>query len=214
MPLGTDKTTDAASDNRHPLNEFWGGVADINDDVRQSRTNASKNNTFIVFDINNLDVIEAREPYAFPVTKVEILELNIPGTPWEAFKESLRKCGYEGSLNDLIGKRMRWKYAGAILNQREVVDGKTSYVNKEGFCWQVVEIEGVNNTSDKLMDAVVALADGKNETDFKTQFLANNEMRSMTNYASMMQMVIGNSALSTLVSAGKLTFDGTVYHKV
>ena len=214
MPLGNERTTDAATDNRHPLNEFWGDIADITDPSRPSRTDASKSNTFIVFDINNLDVIEAREPYNFPVTKVEIMELTFANTPWEAFKESLRKCGFEGSLNNLIGKRTHWKYAPAILNRSEVVDGKRVYSNVEGACWQIVEIEGVNNTSDRLMDAVVALADGKNETDFKTQFLANNELRTMTNYASMMQMVIGNSALSTLVSAGKLTFDGTTYHKI
>lgn len=218
MALTRDVTTEAASANRHPLNDFWGTLEDINERSQAQRANPSKSTTFIVFDMSDIEVIAANEPYNFNVTKVEIPELNMSNTSWEAFKESLRKCGFSGSLNDLITKRLHWQWADALLSQREEKvneDGTKSftYPVKSGKCWQVIEIEGVENTSNKLLDAACEIANGKTDSQFKTDFMSNNDIRTLTGYSDLLMSVVNNQALDMLVSAGKLTFDGTVYHK-
>lgn len=218
MPLSTERTTDAATDNRHPLNDFWGDLADINDYSKLRISDTSKFNTFIKFDFASIDVIASKEPYNFPVTSVEILELNMPNSPWEAFKASLRNCGFIGDLNGLIGKRLRMQYTDAILSQRKPnpeAAGKFIYSNEPGSCWQVVEIEGVENTSNRLLDATVALANGVNDSTFKTVFMSDNSIRTMTGYAEMLVSVANNQALDMLVNSGKLTkgVDG-LYSKV
>lgn len=218
MPLGTERTTDAATDNRHPLSDFWGDLADISDYSKPRAGDASKFNTFIKFDFAGIDVIASKEPYNFPVTSVEILELNMPNSPWEVFKASLRNCGFTGDLNGLIGKRLRMKYTDAILSQRKPnpeAAGKFIYSNEPGSCWQVVEIEGVENTSSRLLDATIALADGVNDSTFKTAFMSDGSIRTMTGYAEMLVGVSQNQTLPMLIAAGKLTVDGSgIYHKV
>lgn len=211
MPVGGNRTTDAATNNRHPLNDFWGDIVDINDLVTPRRTDPTKNNTIIRFDIANLDIIEANEPYTFPTTQVEIFEMNMPNTNWEAWKESVRKCGYEGDLNGIINKRAHWQYAPATLSTRGE-DGK--YSNQPGKAWQIVEIEGVNNTSGSLIDKAVDIANGKTASEFKSAFMGDGNIRSLTGYSDMLVSVSKDEFLPTLVASGKLTLNGDIYSKV
>ncbi len=212
-PLPGDKTTEAAAEfSRHPLLEFVGDLVDINERIQPRRNDPSKTNSIIVFDFANIDVVASNEPYTFPTTQVEIFEMNMPNTQWEAFKASVRQCGYTGDLNGLIGKRMTFKWAAANLSNKNQVTGK--YEVKEASCWQVTAIEGVENTSGQLLEAVVSIADGKDAAAFKSAFLADGNIRSLTGYADMLASVMNNAALDLLVAAGNLTVDGSgIYHK-
>ena len=205
------KTTDAAPvGNRHPLQEFKGEIVDINEKSEVSRNNKAYTN--IVFDIAGLEVIQANEPYAFPTTQILIAEFNIPGSNWEAWKESLRNTGFTGDLNNLIGKRTHWKWDAALLSNRNQQTGK--YEMTESFCWKIIGIEGVSNTSGQLMYEVASIADGHTEAEFKSLFLANNEVRRLTGYADVLNMVMQNQLLPNLVLAGTLKVDGDKYVRV
>ena len=212
-PLPGDKTTEAAAEfSRHPLIEFIGDLVDINERIQPRRNDPSKTNSIIVFDFANIDVVTSNEPYTFPTTQVEIFEMNMPNTQWEAFKASVRQCGYAGDLNGLIGKRMTFKWSAANLSSKNQTTGK--YEVKEASCWQVTNIEGVENTSGQLLDSVLGIVDGKSAADFKSAFLADNSIRSLTGYADMLAQVMKNETLDILVSAGKLTVDTNgIYHK-
>lgn len=213
MPVSNDVTTEAAKNNRHPLDDFWGTVEDINDSTRPQTRNPGKSNTFIKFDLSQLEIIKANEPFNFPVTSIEVMEINIPGSEWEVLKESLRKCGFTGGLNNFIGKRAHFKYTDAILNKPRT-DGVQGYAMQPSYCWQVVEVEGVENTSSKLMDAIVELANGANAAEFKTKFMSEASIRTMTGFPDAMTAVATNTMLATLVASGKLTLNGDVYSKV
>ena len=220
MPLNREVPTDATSTNRHPLNHFWGTVEDINEVARAQRNDPNKTTNYIVFSMSQLEIIKANEPFNFPVAIIEIPEINIPNTPWEVFKTSLRTCGFSGLLNDIIGKRVRWEWAPAVLNQRKQTGVSPAgapvytYVNEDSFCWQIVEIEGTENTSNRLLDTACDIADGKTDSEFKTAFMSNGDIRGLTGYSDLLVAVAGNTALSTLVSAGKLRVDNGVYSKV
>jgi hypothetical protein len=210
MPV-SGKTTDAAPvGNFHPLQEFKGEIVDINEKQEVSRGNKAYTN--IVFDIAGLEVIEANEPYAFPTTQIVIAEFNFSNTNWEVFKESLRSTGFTGDLNNLIGKRAHWKWSPARISNRDQTTDK--YVVTDSFCWKIIGIDGVSNTSGQLMYEVASIADGNTESEFKAKFLANNEVRRLTGYADVLNMVMQNQLLPNLVLAGTLKVDGDKYVRV
>lgn len=219
-PLSKEVTTDEAVNNRHPLAHFKGKLADITDKTEVSkRTN--KPYTLLKFDFTNLEVIKANEPFNFPTTSVEIMEMNVPFSQWEAWKKSVREdCGYSGSIEGLIGKNMEWEYGMALLSQRATnEDGSfiepARYENRPGHCWLVREIEGVQNTGDKLLEWILENIDGRTEAQFKANFMAEAGIRNFTGYAETMTQVMAGAYLAPLVSANVLSVDASgVYHRV
>ena len=223
MPTNRTVTTDAPSDFRqHPLKEFKGTISDITDEPLSDN---NPNRFRIIFHISELEVIESNEPFNFPVTQVAIAEFNFPKTEWAALTESIRNAGYTGDINGLIGKRTHWKHAPATLNQR-VSAAKSAnpetgepampavYNDVQGNAWQILSIEGIENTTNDLVDKVVEIADGKDAVIFKSAFMSDMSLQGLTNYNEIAQQVMQNTALDFLVSINKLTFDGSVYHKV
>ena len=212
-PLPSDVTTEAAPvGNRHPLQEFVGDLVDINQTSEVAKNEKKTVYNIATFDFANIEVIAANEPYNFPTTQVALSMFNIPGTNWEEFKKSIKNCGFNGALNDLIGKRIHMKWASAMLSNRNQLTGK--YELGEGWCWQVVGIEGVTNTGSQLMDAIVTMADGHTADEFKASVLADPNIRTLTGYTDILGLVMGNQILPTLVAGGKLTLAGDKYTKV
>lgn len=210
-PVGNRNTEAAPAGNRHPLRKFWGDIGDIN--AVQATSRANKAYTNIVFDMVNIDILEANEPYTFPTTQISIPEFNFPGTAWEACKASIRRCGYTGPLDDLIGKRVLWDWSLAPIRNRNQQTGQ--YEETETSVWQITEIEGVANTGANLVAISADLANGNNEAGFRNAFLANNEVRGLSGYAEALAQVIRGAYLDLLVQAGQLTVDTSgIYHKV
>ena len=211
MPTTRTVTTDAPSGFRqHPLKEFKGRIVDITDEPL-----ASNPNVFLIkFAIAEVEVIEANEPFNFPVTEVEILEIRRSETAWAVFTESLRNYGFSGDINGLIGKRSHWKFAPAKLNMRVPGSDPAVYETRDANAWQVIELEGVENTTNELIDKVAAIADGKDATSFKSAFMSDMTLQGYSNYGEVAQQVMANTFLDFMVSVDKLSFDGTSYHKV
>lgn len=212
MPTSRTIGTDAPERTfrQHPLKEFKGRISDVTD-----RPLDNTPNRFIVtFDFSEVEVIEANEPFNFPVTQIEIMELNFPETAWAVLTESIRNCGYSGDINGLIGKHAHLKFAPARLNMRVAGSDPVKYETREANAWQFLDLEGVENTAGELFDKVAALADGKDATGFKSAFMSDMTLQSYSNYADVAQQVMANTCLDFMVSIGKLSFDGTLYHKV
>jgi hypothetical protein len=212
MPLNRQITTDATEGRTPPVLHFKGTLADITDEVRPQRRDENKTSNWLVFDFNNLNVIESSEPFNFPTYRIEILELNIPNSQWEAMKKSIRDCGYSGPIDGLIGRNnieMQWGTATLSLPK----DGG-GFENRDGSCWLFRSIEGVENTSGELLQWVIDHVDGKTEEQFKIEFTADATLRTKTNYAQTLSQVMNSSLLGGLVAAGSLTVgtDG-IYHK-
>ena len=210
-PVGSRTTEAAPAGNRHPLRKFWGDVVDINAVTATSRAN--KPYTNIVFDMANIDILEANEPYTFPTTQISIPEFSFPGTAWEACKASIRRCGFSGSLDDLIGKRVLWDWSLAPIRNRNQQTGV--YEEAETSVWQIVEIEGVANTGANLIAISADLANGKDEPAFRSAFLANGDIRGLSGYGEALVQVMRSAYLDLLVQAGQLTVDTAgIYHKI
>lgn len=220
MPTSKTYDTTPAEDFEPSLLHFKGLITDVRDEIRHNET-TNKDSTVIIFDCAEVEVIEAKAPFTMPVYQVEIRWLPFPGTQSSAFQISAEKAGYKGDLNGLIGKRIEWHYTSAMLNLPKRVtneDGTTSrgegYENRMGKCWQVVAIEGVENTSNKLGEAILNMADGKTATEFKSAFLSDMSLQGLSSYDEVATQVMQNTHLDLLVSVGQLTVDSDgKYHK-
>lgn len=213
-PVNINKTSEASSNNRSPLDEFKGEITDINEDNRNN-PRSGKTNTYIVFDIADLEIIKANEPYSFPTFKFDIMELNFPNTNWEIFKESLRNVGFANQpLNNLISKRVHIKWATAMMNMQVVGSNPVAYETRLGSCWQVMEVEGLKNTSAQLNEAIIKMANGKTAGEFKMAFMNDASIRTLTGYSDMMVAVANNTLLDALVTSGMLTNTNGTYASV
>lgn len=222
-PLSKEVTTQEAVNNRHPLAEFKGKLVDITDKTEISKR-TRKPYTILTFDFVDIEVIKANEPYNFPTTSVDIMEMNVPFSQWEAWKKSVRDCGYTGGIEGLINKHMHWEFGSALLSQRvqEVNDEgvlvdvePARYENRAGYCWLVREISGVENTGGQLLDWILDNINEHTEAQFKASFMAEAELRSLTGYNEAMVQIMAGTYLPPLVSSGVLSVDSDgVYHKV
>lgn len=210
-PLSKPITTDAAEGRIPPVLHFKGPLGDITDEVLPQRNNPAKTSNWLNFDFGITEAIETSEPFNFPTFRIRFLELNIPGSAWEAFKKSIRDCGYSGPIDGLIGKNFEMQWGKAMLSLPKDGGG---FENKEGSCWLARSIEGVENTSGELLAWVLDNVVGKDETSFKVQFTADATLRAKTGYQETLSQVMNGTLLQGLVSAGSLTVDGSgIYHK-
>ena len=213
-PVADNKTVDPAPEfNRHPLVKFWGDVVDINDSVEHN-DNTNKDNTFIIFDIADVEVLEANEPYNAPTTQLRFMELNFPKTDWDVMRQSIIAAGFPTgtSLNELIGKRCLFEFAPAKLNRRDRDTGK--YRDVDAHSWQIKEIKGVENTAAELMEKILAHADGKTEPEFKAAFLSDMSLPTLTNFGVVANQVMGGTFLDAMVATNQLTKDANgVYRR-
>lgn len=224
MPLPESKYDSTPAQDFEPtVLHFRGLCTDINEKT-ETNSQTSKDYQVLIFDFAELEVIEAKEPYNMPVMQVELRPITIPGTQYEVWKNSLEKTGFKGDLNSMIGKRQEWHYTSAMLNLPKrienpdgtfVRDPAGGYENRQGKCWQVVTIEGVENTSNKLGEAVVAMAEGKTDLEFKSAFMSDLSLQGLTSYDEVAGQVMQNTHLPLLVQAGVLSKDSEGrYHKV
>ena len=221
-PVQREISSTPATDNRHPLNYFRGVLVDIDEETRTPNRVGAKPYIVLIFKFDKLEVIESNEPYKFPTTVIEMPEFNFQGTAWNALKQSLVpfESVIQGNINNLIGKSQEWAQLPATMRDRQQdgtnPDGtqKYTYGDVVRNTWHVVAVEGAIDTQAQLMEAIVNMADGKDETSFSTSLLGAVNLRNLSGYVDMVQQVVQRKLLGNLVTAGQLSFDGILYHKV
>ena len=218
MPTTRPIDTAPPADFTPVITDFKCLITDVRDETRAGRNEDSRPVEWFIFDCAELEVLAAREPFTMPVYQVEIRMINMPYSQWAVMKESIRNCGYSGDVNGLIGKHVHFQWAPAIISlpKRDEAGNNTGgYENREGHCWQIVEVEGVENTSNQLEDKILTMADNRNAAAFKAEFLGDMSLNTLTGYDTTANQVIQGQLLPLLVTMGKLSLDENgVYHRV
>lgn len=224
MPTSKAVDTSPAPDYEPVVSHLIADISDIVDDTREVGAEGNKKNAeFIQFKLSNLDVKASKEPYTLPAFIVEIRYIRMPHSQWDVMAESIRKCGYEGDINGLILKRAEFKYTEGMLNlPKQVTDPETGvtstirgeYEVRKGNCWQIVNIDGVSNNSNQLQDKIVEMADGQTADGFKSIFMSDLTLQTMSGYQEAAVQIMNNTHLDLLVGLGALTKDAAgIYHK-
>jgi hypothetical protein len=191
----------------------------------------------------DVEVIEAVEPYHFPIFTFQVTESNKKKSRWGVLSESFNSVAdkqyseaqLDPSSPNFIkaSERMDWKDVlgktrlGFVLADGEdgrpeppmLYDGRAEE-DKPTPAWMIYSIEGIGAAGAEGISATElaeALLDGKTLAQFNKEALANPTIR---NKADLLQAIslpataAGNFA-NALVTAGKFTVDDAgVYHKV
>jgi len=215
----TDKPTGGDS----PLIRFRGTLDSF---VSEDRTDEQSGRQYrhIVFnftDISGEDVLEATEPFPFPVAQIRI-PYSEPtksrgATKWEAFAASIRSLavplgvGPGEVLQALVGKRQEWARSESTVRVME----EGQWVDAQRSCWKVIEVIGVsggNSTGMDILAHVADLLDGKNEQEFYQVLYPDEKARQ---HPEIITQATQRELLPALKAAGLVDVgaDG-VWHKV
>src|SRR3990172_5118849 len=219
-------TTDAPS-GVSPLKRFKGILAEWTRRSNQySNDDGSTRNSLVIdFKFSDLEVLEADEPYPWPVTTVSINYSDRSDTRWEAMAKSLRGLmpsvpGTE-RLDKLVGQTQEWAILPATLRLPLTEDdGVTPKVDGNGKplwgavpskAWQVVAVDGIGTPED-LTPYLVELANGKTEQGFNQAAMTDPKVIARPDVVTAFTE---RKVLDTLLMANLLTRDAEgLLHKV
>lgn len=207
-----------AEGGQHPLIEFKGILKDYNM-ITEKRQDSDRESTRVEFDFIDVEVIESREPYNFPIAKIVVGYSRRPDTVWDVLATSFRKVLPEQDIDLLVGKQQHWQYAPCSLRRptgEKDAKGRDIWDKVPSDAWQLVECEGYGDpNSPGLNDALVDLADGKSDKEFYSAMFADRDIKKMSGFQTAMEMASERTLLTSLVAGGRLNknSDG-VYHKV
>lgn len=214
-------STDAPQ-GQNPILDMWGTLQDYRRIVRTFNQDdgSTRDSVSIAFDFTDIEVLDASEPYPYPITTI-----NVPysppatsgkGTRWEALSKSLRNLmpdvpGTE-RLEQLKGKRQRWAQRAATIrvpltdeegNIRLNERGRQIWGDGTAPAWQILEIEGVAAPED-LMPYIAGVADGKTEQQFYQALLSDPKI---TNRPDLVTVITDRQILNTLQLANLVSRD-------
>jgi hypothetical protein len=216
----TFKPSISAPQGQSPLLHFKAVLEDYVSTQREfDREDGSKRQAVAIeFRFKDLEVLDATEPYPFPIAVIS-LNYSPPstsrgGTRWEALAKSIRQLfpGDDSALDKMKGQKQEWKMLPATLRQplteedgTPKVDGNGRAVwgDAPGTAWQVVSVDGVAGPED-LTDYVVGLAEGKTEQQFHQALLTDPKIISRPDLVSN---ITERKLLDSLVTAGKVSRD-------
>ena len=197
------------ADAQSPLIKFRGVLKEYKAEARKF---GERDATIITFNFTDVEVLEAREPYPFPIATVTVGYSERADTRWSALTKSFRAVLPTPDIDLLVNKKQEWHFAGGNNTRRPVdetdSDGNTVQVWKSlpTNCWQLTWIEGAGsaNGAGNLMDVIVDNADGKTNEAFFQWFYSDPTVRNLPGYQDAVTAAANRTLLETLQAGGKL----------
>lgn len=196
-----------------PLRRFKGTLSEITESEEQGQRG-----TYVRmhFGFTDVDVIEATEPYPFPIASIS-MGLGKASSRWGVWwKSAAQVLGTDMVLDDnrntpLLSRRQEWAMLPAMLRQPLVdVEGnpvpdsknpsKQAWGDVEVDCWQVVSADGISSPADVTED-IIAMVDGKTDTEFHQAFQQSQLAR---DNVSLMTENVNRLLLPRLEKEGKI----------
>lgn len=223
---------DEPSDSQSPLIRFKGVLKEYK--AVEFVPDGGKPRTSIQFDFTDVTVIEAREPYPFPIATLKIPYSERGDTRYAAWSKSFRdivpvgsRSGGDPIAEGIVGKAQEWFFKPAQLRAPLKNEDGTDKIGNDGRqawgvttadAWQIVAVDGyssLNGTGPSLVEQIVDFADGKKDQDIYQKVYTEQSWKAYPDFNKVVESVSDRTLLSTLVSAGKLVAnaDGT-YSKV
>ena len=208
-------------DAQNPLVRFRGDLKEYEVRTETSTLGQGGQFTRIFFHFINVEVLEANEPYPFPIATIPVSYSERGETRWAALAGSFRRQLPSPDIDLLVGRKQEWHFTGGQNLRQQVTDddtGERVWKSVPANAWQLVWIEGgasANGTGGNLMDAIVDGVDGKTNEAFYQWFYGDPGLKQLGGYNDAVTAAANRQLLETLETGGKLTRDAEgVWHKV
>jgi len=213
-----------------PLRDFWGNLTDFAGQMRDGQRGPY---LVVLYNFNNLEVIETNEPYTNPIAQIEISHSSRAksrmgyfgasvdrvinaGVPPEVPQEQTKNQSY------LIGKRCHMRYTpGHMVWNQEAKE------ERPVDCWELVEVQGEATPAPAAATVpgvvapppaagptaaqqALALLDGKTEQQWHQAVFVDPIVKGDS---TIINDIIGRKFLAPLEAAGMVAKDESgVYH--
>lgn len=215
----------------HPLLDFE-GVLKSQDYEAKAIEGSTRPLMIVKFNFTDVQVIDARSPYLFPIATIEVVYSEFDKNAWSTLSESIRKvlpgdADYSKAIDLLVGKRQHWVWSDTVLqgpakdedgNDLLNEKGKKTYVDQPGKAWKIMSVEGFGGAAGNLYDALVDLIDGKTDAAFGAALFDTKlgaPLKQLQGYRDAVNSHTEDKLLPMLEGQGKITRDAQgVWHKV
>ena len=197
----------------------------------------------ITINLKEIEVIEAVEPYHFPIFTITMTESNRKKSRWGVLGESLNgildsqyspeqldptspttyiKPKDRLDIKDCFGKRLGFVLADGEEGRPQppiLFDGRANE-DRPTPAWMIYLVEGIGTSEGQgqsALDLAISLLDGKALSDFNQLALANPAIRNDTPLLQSISLPVtaAGSFANTMITSGKFTKDEAgVFHKV
>jgi len=198
-----------------PLRKFYGDLEDYLPDAA-----TGYEGTRILLRFTNLKVLQATEPYPYPVTELNIGYSQKKHSKWGFFSDSLTKfLKPDEDIKDCIKRNIGMVYTDGLdgrpvpkkLWDRRANNGAGA--EKEAPAWEVFEIVGSKGSisSEAALEHAKALLDGKSLSEFNKVAFADENIRGGTD---LQRSITDRSFINSLLQLGEFTKDSNdIYHR-
>lgn len=164
----------------------------------------------IEFSFKDLEVIEATETYAFPITQIRVGYSTNAGTRWGALAKSIKTvCGPDSTIDSISGKHQEW--AMLPYSMRQLNRDTQEWENAKVDCWQLVSMDGVAAAED-LNPYIASVMDGKNEQQVNQALMTDPKIIARP---QLITDLTERKLVDAIVMAGLVTRDAEgTFHRV
>lgn len=210
-------TADAPQGFEPVVLEFRGKLSSI-EDIDQppdDRYPNSRARRVVKFAHTEIEVIESKQPYAFPIFTVQMNYSPAQDQPWSVFTDSFRAVAPEGELDiyALEGKVVHWKWSPCQLSRPKAGTGQNGgtpeFELQDSKAWKIVSVEGWGESGPQLTteELIKELVAGKTFNEFTQAYYSDNRLRSSSGYIEASEKLAKGTLLDEMVARGVLSKD-------
>jgi len=189
---------------RNPLRDFKGTFEKYRTETRTFRDGGT--GLYVVLDFTDVQVIEAAEPYDFPIATLDFPYSRRRTSRWTILGDSATKLLKDDQdIRDAVGMRLHMKMA-----TYDLYDGRAQKAVPQ-LAWEVVGIEGTGTAVKQSPGArALEILDGKTLAQFNQEVLKDPLVRT----SPIAQDVMAGTFVSSQIELMVVTVDSDKVHHV
>ncbi len=168
----------------------------------------SKAQMRLKYDFTDIEVIESKEPYEFPIFSLEVTYTpKMTASAFGALVDSLGEIvPPEGRSNPRFveGLRCHMKWSETLLRGQQ----NDKWDDYPGFAWKFVGIEGYTaDEGPSLNERVLELMIGETETSFQQAYYGETALQTLAGYNEMTEKLAQGELIKEFEEAGLIKRD-------
>lgn len=188
---------------QHPLIKFKGVLQSYDPQPPNERGRVR-----VLFHFSDIEVIESREPYPFPLAEIGINYSTRKRSSWGVLAGSVGKVNSDLDVPDLVGKGQEWHNTPG----HQFGENRETGEQIVASCWEVMAVEGVDTGPQvSAYDKMLEILDGATIAEFNQKVFADPVIKAD---GQLQSSILDQSLIPGLIAAGVATVDADGKHHV